>query len=295
MPVDKNNSIMSANNINNSSSLSSHITATSSPPPPPTPSIISLKDYFLRHKSVDNCFPSSPHAASNAERIYFFDDEIKKLTNHLFEITTNHYPDHNNNNNHNSTETLLGDKIDVVGTKMPSLDENGRCYNNNQFSAIFKKFTELADSGSASFVTDTSSNSQVPWAVTKRTKFKLNQTSSRDVPIVRTEKPARLKKQNAIDVATDTKLFEEHISHKPVMKSIVDIFDENFDDAVAFQSRFRHETFVSRLPNGSISFDCGQLGAERSMNTIRALFQLHASTGTSVKNILGQIEAKNKS
>lgn len=290
MPVDKNNSITSANNINNSSSLlSSHVTATSSPPPP---SIMSLKDYFLRHKSVDNCFPS-PHAASNAERIYFFDDEIKKLTNHLFEITTNHYPDHNNNNNNNmSTETLQGDKIDVAGKK-PAVDENGRGNNNNQFSAIFKKFTELADSGSASFVTDTSSNSQVPWAVTKRTKFKLNQTSSRDVPIVRTEKPARLKKQNAIDDATDMKLFSENISHKPVMKSIVDIFDENFDDAVAFQSR--NETFVSRLPNGSISFDCGQLGAERSMNTIRALFQIHASTGTSVRNILGQIEAKNKS
>lgn len=293
MPVDKNNSIISANNINNSSSLSSHINATSSPPPPPTPSIMSLKDYFLRHKSVDNCFP--PHAASNAERIYFFDDEIKKLTNHLFEITTNHYPDRNNNNN--STETLQGDKIDVVGKeKLPSLDGRGNNNNNNnQFSAIFKKFTELADSGSASFVTDTSSSSQVPWAVTKRTKFKFNQTSSRDVPIVRTEKPARLKKQNAIDDATDMKLFDENISHKPVMKSIVDIFDENFDDAVAFQSRFRHETFVSRLPNGSISFDCGQLGAERSMNTIRALFQIHASTGTSVKNILGQIEAKNKS
>lgn len=296
MPVDK-DSIMNENLINNSSS-SSHITADSQehPLPPSHASIMSLKDYFFRHKSIDCFLPNA--TAKNVDRIYLFDDEIKKLTNHLFEITTNHYSEHNNNLSMTSTTPLSTvvsacEKIDNDDVKKMSPGDAGG--KSNQFSAIFEKFTKLATENN-----DTSTGSQVPWAVTKRTKFRLNQTSSRDVPIVRTEKPARLKKQNAIDDASDMKLFDEKINHQKsphVMKSIVDIFDENFmKHGTLHSSHIRHETFVSRLPNGSISFDCGQLGVEqRSINTIRALFQLHAATGTSVKNILGQIEAKNKS
>lgn len=303
VPVDK-DSIMSANLINNSS-LSSHITADSQAHP--QASIMSLKDYFLRHKSVDNCFlpPAASAATKGLDRFYLFDDEIKKLTNHLFEITTNHYSEHDASSNLSVTSPSpmpatvpRCEKIDNDDAKKmsPNGDVRGDAGGkSNQFSAIFEKFTKLADNS------DTLSASQVPWAVTKRTKFRLSQTSSRDVPIVRTERPARLKKQTAIDDATDMKLFDEKINHQKsphVMRSIVDIFDEDFvrqHNGLLHSSRFRHETFVSRLPNGSISFDCGQLGVEqRSINTIRALFQLHASTGTSVKNILGQIEAKNK-
>lgn len=265
---------------------------------------MSLKDYFFRHKSIDNCFLSNATAAvKNIDRFYLFDDEIKKLTNHLFEITTNHYSEHNNNNKSLSmTPTMTPLPTSVISACEKINNENVKKMSpsdavggkSNQFSAIFEKFTKLASDNN-----DTSTGSQVPWAVTKRTKFRLNQTSSRDVPIVRIEKAARLKKQTAIDDATDMKLFDEKIIHQKspnVTQSIVDIFDENFikQNGMLQSSRFRHETFVSRLPNGSISFDCGQLGAERSINTIRALFQLHASTGTSVKNILGQIEAKNK-
>jgi hypothetical protein len=294
MPVDK-DSIMNANLINNSSS--SHITAESLEHPPSHASIMSLKDYFFRHKSIDNCF--LPNATKNVDRIYLSDDEIKKLTNHLFEITTNHYSERNGNHNNlsmTSTSPLpsavpVCEKIDNDDVKKMSPGDAGG--KSNQFSAIFEKFTKLATENN-----DTSTSSQVPWTVTKRTKFRLNQTSSRDVPIVRTDRPARLKKQNAIDDASDMKLFDEKINHQKsphVIKSIVDIFDENFMKQL-HSSHVRHETFVSRLPNGSISFDCGQLGVEeRSINTIKTLFQIHASTGTSVKNILGQIEAKNKS
>lgn len=263
---------------------------------------MSLKDYLLRHKSVDNyCFPSQSASSNGIERFYFFDDDkIKKLTNHLFEITTNHYSDHNNNSHISDlSKDVEKEKVEEIDEKKLSTASNGIVEedegNSYKFSAIFKKFTALADSGNVSV-----QSSQMPWVSstsTKRTKFKLNQTSSRDVPIVKTEKPARLKKQNAIDDASDMKLFDETFTHKPtVMKSIVDIFNENIVETAAATQR--QETFVSRLPNGnfsSSSFDCGQLGVEqRSMNTIRALFQLHAATGTSVKNILGQIEAKNK-
>jgi hypothetical protein len=166
------------------------------------------------------------------------------------------------------------------------------------FSEIFKKFSSLADAG------NDLSNVRTIWPVsTKRTKFRINQMSSRDVPIFKTERPAKLQKQNAID---DTKMFDEKIDHKsmfnngnqtPAKTSIVDIL-ESFerDRNEMLESHFRHKTFIDRMPNSSISFDCGQLGVEhRSMNsTIRSLFQLHATTGRNVKQIQEQIESKNK-
>lgn len=308
-------------NINSSQS---HLTANQ---PQAPSSIIGLKDYLHaleRHKSIDNCFLSP--SATSIERIYLF-DEIKKLTNHLFKITTNHSetPDersaHNNNtnmkdNNNILCKTINGTLVDDNNNKiddftLPS-DDDGRDVtstviaadddekNSNQLSEFFKKFTQLADVGN---VVNNSQSVGVPWAVTKRTKFRINQTSSRDVPIVKTERPAKLRKQNAIDAA-DTKIFDEIVNHMPnaasviTRKSIVDIFEEKFSNKShqhLFQSNIRHETFASRLPNGSISFDCGQIGVEQhSINTIRALFQLHAATGTSVKQMQAQIESKNK-
>ncbi|XP_070502473.1 death-associated protein kinase 1-like isoform X1 [Chironomus tepperi] len=304
-------------NINSSTLPKLHLTTNQNE----APSIVSLKDYLHildRHKSIDNCF-LLPSGVVDGSYPCYYDDEIKKLTNHLFEITKNHYsetetptttttttkPDNSNNHNVNGKNVCLtsnrivddnNNKIDdsqMDQTHETSMNDDDK--RNNQFTEIFKKFTKLTD--------DSSIVSNVPWAVTKRTKFRINQTSSRDVPIVRTEKPAKLKKQNAIDDGHDMKLFDETINHTSrtdavdilTGNKIVDFLDETFSNKThhhMFQS-VRHETFVGRLPNGSVSFDCGQLGEEqRSINTIKALFRLHASTGTSVKHMQALIESK---
>lgn len=312
----------------------------------PREPIMSLKDYLHaldRHKSIDNCFLSHP----SDDRLCLLEfDEIKKITNHLFDIvkqkpepqtngTTVDMNEHQTTNNRvhdmniqnlnpmqttavdNASESNTfkeSDGVDVknVKTLVTSHDEGLVDVNNNKindtdgnssrshpFAEIFRKFSSLAES----HVTDATN---APWPVTtKRTKFRINQMSSRDVPIFRTEKPAKLQKQNAID-ACDTKLFDERINHKSLFSSpsplgkncIVDLL-ESFerDRNEMLQSHFRHKTFIDRIPNGggSISFDCGQLDVEqRSINTIRSLFQLHATTGRNVKQIQARIEAKNK-
>lgn len=308
---------------------------------------MSLKDYLHaldRHKSIDNCFLSP----SGDDRLYLFDD-IKKITNHLFDITVHAEPHTNgdydvnrstdnrvhdmNKQNLNTTQTSAVDSatksntfkqgddgdvdVDVQNVKTcdKSLDVNNNKINDDDgskkseenpershpFSEIFRKFTSLADAG----FHVTTDQSNAPWPVTtRRTKFRINQMSSRDVPILKTDRPAKLQKQKAVD-ACDTKLFDEQINHKtifhkspsPLAKNcIVDLlqsFEQERDQL--FQSHFRHKTFIDRHSNGSISFDCGQLGVEqRSMNTIRSLFQLHATTGQKVKQIQARIEAKNK-
>lgn len=173
---------------------------------------------------------------------------------------------------------------DAGGKKFDDELESARSH---PFSEIFKKFSSLADAGN--------DLSNVHWPVsTKRTKFRINQMSSRDVPIFKTERPAKLQKQSAID---DTKMFEEKIDHKSMFNnhtsaknSIADLL-ESFerDRNEMLESHFRHKG----LQNGSISFDCGQLGGSMH-STIRSLFQIHATTGRNVKQIQAQIEAKNK-
>lgn len=311
--------------------------------PPLHEPIMSLKDYLHaldRHKSIDNCFLSP----SNAEQLYLF-DEIKKITNHLFDktiqaepLTNGHVEKHENQasdrvhdmnmQNLNSTQAPSIDSTTKPNTfkqgadaiTVKTCDESD--LNNNKingderttaianeenlersrpFSEIFRKFASLADAG-----THVNELPSAPWPVsTKRTKFRINQMSSRDVPILKTEKPAKLQKQKAVD-ACDTKLFDEQINHKSIFHKtpssqlakncIADILESfEHDRNQLFSSHFRHKTLTNRMPNGSISFDCGQLGDEqRSMNTIRSLFQLHASTGRNVKQIQAQIEAKNK-
>lgn len=298
---------------------------------------MSLRDYLHtldRHKSIDNCFLSP----STDDRLYLF-DEIKKITNHLFKITATPDPlPHSNGDasehemrasndrvhdmniqNLNITQTTPldtgtleeGVKSDIK-TCDDMMDENNNSKINDvndgsarshPFSEIFKKFTSLADSG-----TQVNDTSNAPWrndVSTKRTKFRINQMSSRDVPIIKTERPAKLKKQNAIDAA-DTRLFDEQINHKSIFHKpksslansygIVDLLESfEHDRSQMLKAHFRHKTFVDRMANGSISFDCGQIGVEqRSMSTIRSLFQLHATTGRNVKQIQAQIEAKNK-
>lgn len=293
---------------------------------------MSLRDYFDHHKSIDNCFLSEPFSGN---RLYLF-DEIKKLTNHLFKITAQPETPHNanqapdnrvhdmNTQNLNPTQTASvamatksnTEKSDDVGsvtsnvkTRVDMLvDENNNKIDDadgkarsHPFSEIFKKFASLADAGS--HVEDLSN---APWPVsTRRTKFRINQMSSRDVPIVQTKKPAMLTKQYAID-ACDTKLFDERISRKSIFHEprpngdsnygLVDLLESfEHEKNQLFQSHFRHSKFADRMTNGSISFDCGQIGVEqRSINTIRSLFQLHASTGRNVKLIQAQIEGKNK-
>lgn len=294
----------------------------------------SLKDYLHaldRHKSIDNCFLTP----IGTGRLFLF-DEIKKITDHLFTTTTleprtngvdtkhenqeanNRLHDKNMQNAHKTQTTTTavatfkdGDGVDVENVKTcdESLDVNNNKINGGDeaeanavrsqpFSEIFKRFSTMTNTGS--HVGDLSN---APWPIeTKRTKFRINQMSSRDVPIVRTEKPARLQKQSAID-SCDTSMFDEHFNRRtlfhntPGAKScIVDLL-ESFerDRNRMLQTHFRHKTFADRMPNESISFDYGQLGVERgSMNTIRSLFQLHATTGKSVKNIQAKIEALKK-
>lgn len=308
--------------------------------------IMSLKDYLHaldRHKSIDNCFLSPP----SDDRLYLLEfDEIKKITNHLFDIAKQKPEPHTNGTavdihehqssdnrvhdmniqNRNAMQTAAvdsatksntfkeSDGVDVKNVKTCDEglldvnnnkinDTNGNSSRSHPFAEIFRKFSSLADSGS--HVTEVAN---APWPVTtRRTKFRVNQMSSRDVPIVRTERPAKLQKQNAID-ACDTKLFDERINHKsmfspstppsPLSKNCIVNLLESFerDRDELLQSHFRHKTFVDRIPSGgSISFDCGQLDVEqRSINTIRSLFQLHASTGRNVKQIQARIDAKNK-
>lgn len=316
--------------------------------------IMRLKDYLHaldRHKSIDNCFLSP----SGDDRLYLF-DEIKKITNHLFDITVHAEPNTNGDNdeyratdnrvhdmniqNLTITQTSAVDRtldsntsfkesnggdvnVDMKSVKTcdESLDVNNNKINDNAdeddglkrskenvsrnahpFSEIFRKFSSLADAGSHLMTID---QSNAPWPITtRRTKFRVNQMSSRDVPILKTDRPAKLQKQKAVD-ASDTKLFDEQIHHKSIFQStpaprakntienLLATFEQERNQL--FQSHFRHKTFIDRMPNGSNSFDCGQLGVEqRSINTIRSLFQLHASTGQKVKQIQAQIEAKNK-
>lgn len=291
------------------------------------------------HKSVDNCFLS----AFCAEQMYLC-DEIKKITNHLFDKTIQAEPHTNgdvelhktqasDNREHdmnirnlspaqttsvecttesNTFEESDGNEKNVVSCKgsvgannieeVEAEERNENLERSRPFSEIFRKFASMTD---ASIQVNDLSNA--PWPVsTRRTKFRINQMSSRDVPILITEKPAKLQKQKAIDVC-DTNLFGEQINNRKSIfhntppsslakNCIADLLVSfEHDKTQLFKSHFQHKTFMDRMPNGSISFDCGQLGDEqRSMNTIRTLFQLHASTGRNVKQIQAQIEAKNK-
>lgn len=303
--------------------------------------IMSLRDYLHaldhRHKSIDNCFLSP----FGVDRLYFFDEIKKitnhlfKTTvnaepqtngdadmqvNEATDINSQHHEHDMNIQNLKTTQTTVdlatksnkfdklvdvnnnktcaGNELDEESCKINDAvetksDENDSA-RSHPFSEIFKKFSSLADAGN--------DLSNVHWPVTtKRTKFRINQMSSRDVPIFKTERPAKLQKQNAVD---DTKMFDEKIDRKSMFSnhvtnknSIADLL-ESFerDRNEMFESHFRHKTFVDRMPNASISFDCGQIDAEhRSINnTIRSLFQLHATTGRNVKLIQAQIESKNK-
>lgn len=299
---------------------------------------MSLRDYLHaldHHKSIDNCFLSP----FGAERLYLF-DEIKKITNHLLfdtpvqaehtngddvdrqeKQTSDNRVHDMNTQNLNAAQTTSVDITTEANTFKNGVDvesvktcDDPRDVNNNKindiggtagvveershpFSEIFKRFSSLADTEIMSM--------NAPWPVsTRRTKFRINQMTSRDVPIVRSAKPAKLQKQDAID-ACDTKLFDEQINHKSIFQNappssvakncIADLLESfEHDKNQLLQSHFRHKTFVDRMPNGSISFDCGQLGVEqRSMNTIRSLFQLHATTSRNVRQIQAKIDSNN--
>jgi hypothetical protein len=285
---------------------------------------MSLRDYLHaldRHKSIDNCFLSP----ASADRLILF-DEIKKITN-LFTATTQAPTPHTNEadrdvNGHRvldmNRENLSGEEdtccvegdvktcdgpVDANHNKINDVDGE-EATRSHPFAEIFKKFTTLSEPSASS-----SDVSGAPWPVsTKRTKFRVNQMSSRDVPIVRMDKPAKLQKQSAVD-ACDTKLFDEHIASvrksifhtavgdvPRVRNCIADLWDSfERDRDQMFHAHFRHKTFMERLPNGSISFDCSQLDVEqRSINTIRSMFQLHATTGRHVKQIQAKIEANRK-
>jgi hypothetical protein len=195
-----------------------------------------------RHKSIDNCF-LSPLGADRLylfDEIKKITNHLFKITvqaephtngdaimHQASEINDQHRVHDMNIQNLNTTQTTtsvdLASKsntfeerasgVDVKNNKTcdgSGVDENNNKINDAEgtrsdekdttrshpFSEIFKKFTSLADAGN--------DLSNVHWPVsTKRTKFRINQMSSRDVPIFRTERSAKLQKQNAFD---DTKL-----------------------------------------------------------------------------------------
>lgn len=139
----------------------------------------------------------------------------------------------------------------------------------------------------------------VHWPVsTRRTKFRVNQMSSRDVPIIRDCKPAKLQKQHAID-ASDVNVMvidsggsgvEQHstISNSTNFKCSGD----GDKSCTARESTTKYSMQRSFMQNSS-SIDCGQLSVEqRSMNMFRSIFELHASTGQTVRKMQSYIESK---
>lgn len=150
--------------------------------------------------------------------------------------------------------------------------------------------------------------SNAPWVVSnKRTKFKVNQMSSRDVPIFKTGNNFKLQKQNAI--ITSETLFQEKIIKPVSQQSSLDSTDvfKKFQQETntLFQQHHKHHQNMMKRSQQffqephSISFELGTFNMDRTLeqralNSIATFFQLHARNGTTVKQIQKQIESKSK-
>lgn len=253
---------------------------------------MSLRDYlqsFERRNSDSNLIilnqkhlsSSSPLAIDNYvdNKMNLF-DEIKKLTNHLFKLTSQdqqqqrqqHEIDDNANTQIMATEHVLMDEninvtdvIDIDDTlieqslqpndikvvengnnsnlvvenddnkiKHLTVDENNNNTGDNESKEIvvnvqksgvrglLKKFMILADCPQH-LSPPINESLNAPWPIsTKRTKFRINQMSSRDVPIYPTGKLSKLTKQNAFDT-TET-------SEKHVTTTTTTTFRKSFDN-----------------------------------------------------------------
>jgi hypothetical protein len=176
-------------------------------------------------------------------------------------------------------------------------------------TTLFKKLTNVVEDKKDGTM-------HAPWSIsTKRTKFRINQMSSRDVPIFKVSQQnfTKLQKQNAI--VTSESLFQETII-KPqtsiditeksnneffgsdLMKKFQKETSKNFQHHMQFK-KFEHVLNDQQQQKQSISFDFGGLNMDRSfeqrtINSITTFFQLHAKNGTTVQQIKKEIEAKNK-
>lgn len=277
--------------------------------------IISLKDYFIapdRPKSIDNCF-LSPTPLSSVKEFRFF-DEIEKISHNLFKITvpgsTSNIQqsvvniDNNNTNtlNHgNGTEEekcrenltikqMMNEEsnVNLTATNLnsQSIDEN----NNKDVESHWKlydkegglnlknqRFAEILNRLTSPHFKSESIAPIVHWPVSnRRIKYKVNQMSSRDVPIINDKKPAKLQKQNAVD-----KVDEQ--TDKVSLKICEKFISSNYDrDENLINSQLNQKFFIYN----SNSIDCGQL------NSFRSIFELHASTGQTVKKIQASFESK---
>lgn len=242
---------------------------------------LSLRDYlqtFERRNSDSNLIKTNnqKHLSSlsssstlamdnNVDNKINLFDEIKKLTDHLFKLTSQdqqqqqHEIDHNANTQNSTTEHLLmneniTDVIDIDDTlkEQPlesningnnsitvveenddekiqhlTLDENnndnGDTGDNESNEIIveiqktgvrglLKKFMILADSPQH-LSPPISESLNAPWPVsTKRTKFRINQMSSRDVPIYPTGKLTHFVKQYSNERIETSERSENHIT-----------------------------------------------------------------------------------
>lgn len=258
--------------------------------------IISLKDYFIapdRPKSIDNCF-LSPTPLSSVKKFRLF-DEIEKISHNLFKITvpgstSNIQQQAVNNDNIENTgncgtvenlpkEQMMNEKNFVNSTannpNRQNMDEN----NNKNVDTTYWKtyddeeglknkcFAEILNRLTSTNLKHESVSPIVHWPVSnRRTKYKINQMSSRDVPIVKDKKTPKLQKQDAVDSS------DEQTDKYSSIQS------EKIDD-----SQFNQKFFIYN----SNSIDCGQL------NSFRSIFELHASTGQTVKKIQASFETKN--
>lgn len=206
------------------------------------------------------------------------------------------------NNNHDKSED---DKENVTADSNSKETENlTPSTKSRNITELFKKFTNMTDKK------DEDKANNAPWPVSnKRTKFRVNQMSSRDVPIFKVPaNHSKLQKQNAI--ITSETLFQETII-KPVSQ-------QSSLDSTEFMRKFQQETHTlfqkhhifqqenmkrsQRFaePPHSISFELGTIHSmektleQRALNSITSFFQLHAKNGTTVKQIQKQIESKNK-
>lgn len=430
---------------------------------------LSLKDYLqtferrnsdssliiLNQNHLSSLSSSLPLAMDNNvdNKINLF-DEIKKLTDHLFKLTSQdqqlqqqqHEIDHNANTQNLATEHILmneninvTDVIDIDDTlkeqslepndtkvlvehersniitvvddeekiEQLTVDENNNININDDNTddkeiivevqksgvrGLLKKFMILADSPQH-LSPPINESLNAPWPVsTKRTKFRINQMSSRDVPIYPTGKLSKLNKPNAFEttassekhVTTTTtttfrksldnnnieastqmtksivennssstspqlyqgclkyptnennKHFDMSSARKQHLLKLLDEIDQELHDLPsatvnnkannlfqmtpvttpttslfenANQLKANHEAFLRNhrlLPTttgSNSSFDNDDIHKvvvtvpvddESTVSTMRSFFQSRATTGTSVKQIQAQMEAKNK-
>ncbi|CAO1383269.1 unnamed protein product [Diamesa tonsa] len=313
---------------------------------------LSLKDYLqtferrnsdssliiLNQNHLSSLSSSLPLAMDNNvdNKINLF-DEIKKLTDHLFKLTSQdqqlqqqqHEIDHNANTQNLATEHILmneninvTDVIDIDDTlkeqslepndtkvlveheksnnitvvddeekiEQLTVDENNNININDDNTddkeiivevqksgvrGLLKKFMILADSPQH-LSPPINESLNAPWPVsTKRTKFRINQMSSRDVPIYPTGKLSKLNKPNSFETTAS--------SEKHVTTTTTTTFRKSLDNNNIEASTKMTKSIVEN--NSSPT---------SPQFTMRSFFQSRATTGTSVKQIQAQMEAKNK-